>query len=206
MDQLGLKCIALGRKQPYDNAPMEVERWRLAEINLATALSAMLKSSTPPEHPALTVQHNCVDQQLADKTDSVISGRQLIKLMMEHFESSIESTSKFSYEAVNALRWNGDSASLITLFYWGYKALMFGLPCKLPRQYIAQMLFSQMAQSKKLEMELSLLGREIRHSKRLPPVPKLAELESILVDQIERANSRLANKIAPFELLEPISG
>ena len=172
MDQLGLNAIVLDSKHRFYNTPVELERWRLVEIRLANALSAMLKNSIPPAHSGLRIQIQCVEQNIADKHDSVISGRQLIRLMMDHFESSTALTSKFSYEAISALRWKGDSAHNITLFYWEYKALMFGLPYKLPRQFVAQMLHVQMEQSKKLEMELTLLMHKIREEKRSPPVPQ----------------------------------
>ena len=50
MDQLGLNAVVLDSKHKFYNTPMERERWRLVEIRLASALSAMLKNSIPPAH------------------------------------------------------------------------------------------------------------------------------------------------------------
>ena len=103
MARLGLSAVVLYSKHKFYNTPMERERWRLVEIRLASALSAMLKTSIPPAHSGLRIQIQCVEHNIADKHDSVISGRQLIRLMMDHFESSTALTSKFLYQAISHL-------------------------------------------------------------------------------------------------------
>ena len=98
---------------------VEVERWRLVEGRLNVALMNMLHH-IPADHATLTIKLTSMKNKVQMNQNQQVTGRQIIKTMMNHFVTISSLATKVSYVALSTIKWKGDKLQQIVDFYYDF--------------------------------------------------------------------------------------
>ena len=117
----------------YPDDYEELARWKTTDLCLALALTGLVKNAGK-EHESFYLLINAKDMEEAKNAHVPLSGRLIVKLILEYVKTDPSLSTKFSWDALCRAKWKGGHLGHIQAYMLETQYVLDGMESKMEEQ------------------------------------------------------------------------